>query len=59
MNFTKAMRANGVKYVADIDGKGFQVVLFGGAFGTGETVGDALENAIRQRDAMQPDRKAA
>ena len=57
MNLTQLMRANGVKYVADIDGKGFQVVLFGGAFGTGLTVGEALDAAKRQ--SMQPERKAA
>lgn len=59
MNFDLSafMRNEGILRISD-NGAGFSVYMRGDILGTGVTVGEAYENAARQRDLQQPRRAA-
>ena len=58
IRLTDIMRRDGILRIAD-NGMGFTVYLRGDVLGTGRTVGEAFDSALRQRAARVDGRIAA
>lgn len=51
VDLTGIMRREGILRIARFRAGGFSVAMEGDILGTGKTVGEAYENALRQRNA--------
>jgi hypothetical protein len=60
LDLTRIMQAEGIQRIyMSADGRSFSVALHGGYYATGKSVGEAFEQALRDREARQSERLAA